>query len=271
MDIGITTDASEETRSSPGQTLIVRRGRGRTGGSTGLDLWIQRARRGGRRVRPLDGDLRSKTLSTLYPATDATGIAVVDGASTPRSEEMADMRDWLSAELDRMVEEGTSAALDLGGGDRVVQEYVRDLEVREFCDDHGIRLVEAFFVGPDPEDFRHVSQIVAARDLRASATILVMNEGVIRQGQTTEGVFASLSQQPDFEALVEDGARPVFMRRLTCMTALRERGLGLYDAADGKPDREGKGASPTLRHMVKTWLRQNEREHEIAGTAIWLP
>ena len=256
---------------SHAQTLIIRRGRGRTGGSTGLDIWIQRARRGGRRIKPLDGDLRSQTLSTLYPPADATGEAIVDGASVPRSEEFADMRDWLSAELDLMVEHGTSAALDLGGGDRVVQEYVRELEVREFCDDHGIRLVEAFFLGPDLEDFNHVLQIIAARDLNAAATMLVLNEGVIRQGQTTEGVFDHLVKQPGMKQLVMDGVRTVFMRRLTCMTAVRERGLGLYDAAEGKPDRDGRPASPTLRHMVKTWLRQNEREHEDAGTVTWLP
>ena len=53
--------------------LLIRAGRGRTGGSTGLDLAIQRARHAGRRVKPLDGDLRSKTLSTLYPATGRAG------------------------------------------------------------------------------------------------------------------------------------------------------------------------------------------------------
>ncbi len=43
--------------------LLIRAGRGRTGGSTGLDLAVQRARYQGRRVEPLDGDLRSRTLS----------------------------------------------------------------------------------------------------------------------------------------------------------------------------------------------------------------
>jgi hypothetical protein len=256
---------------APPHTLLVRRGRGRTGGSTGLDLWIQRARRGGRRIKPLDGDLRSGTLATLYPPADAKGRPIQDGAGSPRSEEMADMRDWLSSELDTMVEHGTSAVLDLGGGDRVVQEYVRELEVREFCDDHSIRLVEAFFLGPDLEDFRHVLQIVRSGDLKANATMLVLNEGVIRQGQTTEGVFDSLTDQPEFQELLHTGARPVFMRRLSCMSVLRERGLGFYDAVDGKPDRSGKPASPTLRHMVKTWLRQNEAEHDKAGTLDWLP
>ena len=181
------------------------------------------------------------------------------------------MRDWLSAELDTMVDQGISAALDLGGGDRVVQEYVRELEMREFCDDHGIRLVEAFFLGPDLEDFRHVLQIVRSRDLKANATMLVLNEGVIRQGQTTEGVFDLLTSHGEFEELIIGGMRPVFMRRLTCMALLRERGLGFYDAVDGKSDRTGAAASPTLRHMTKTWLKQNENEHLKAGTLDWLP
>jgi hypothetical protein len=260
-----------DTPVQPCQTLLVRRGRGRTGGSTGLDLWIQRARDAGRRVKPLDGDLRSRTLSTLYPATDAKGRAIQDGAGSPRSEEMMDMRDWLSAELDSMIENGTSAVLDLGGGDRVVQEYVRELEISEFCADHGIRLVEAFFLGPDQEDFRHVLQILDSRDLKADATMFVLNEGVIRQGQTTEGVFDTLMTLPAFKTQMNAGVRPVFMRRLSCMGVLRERGLGFYDAVDGKLDRDGKAASPTLRHMVKTWLRQNEQDHKLAGTFEWLP
>ena len=73
----------------------VRFGRGRLGGSMGMDLYIQRARFGGRRVKPLDGDLRSRTLSTLYPAHAADGSPILDGASMPRSEETADYKQWL--------------------------------------------------------------------------------------------------------------------------------------------------------------------------------
>ena len=181
------------------------------------------------------------------------------------------MRTWLSSELDRMALEGTSAVLDLGGGDRVVQEYSRDLEIGEFCADQGIGLLEAFFLGPDLEDFGHVLQIIASSDLKASRIMLVLNEGVIRQGQSTDGVFEPLTTRPEFADLLAKGVRPVFMRRLTCMEVLRERGLGFYAAVDGAVDREGKPPSPTLRHMVKVWLRQNETAHEEAGTIEWLP
>jgi hypothetical protein len=51
-----------------------------------------------------------------------------------------------------MIQQGYWAACDFGGGDRVVQEYEQDLELRDLCDDHGIRLVEICFLGPERED-----------------------------------------------------------------------------------------------------------------------
>jgi hypothetical protein len=83
-------DEASSLERLPQQTLVI--GRGRSGGSTGLDLLIQRCRIAGRRIKPLDGDLRSKTLTSFYPAVDNKGAAIEDGASSPRSEEPADMK-----------------------------------------------------------------------------------------------------------------------------------------------------------------------------------
>ena len=251
--------------------LLIRAGRGRTGGSTGLDLAVQRARYQGRRVKPLDGDLRSRTLSSLYPAKDDQGRPIQDGASSPATDELPDIKAWLSAEFDSMIEEGVSRVLDLSGGDRVMQEYVRDLALMDFCRDFGIDPTVAVFLGPDMEDFRHAIQLLRSGEFRCERTMVVLNEGVIRHGQTTSGAFDPILRHPDFEAIVRDGARPVFVRRLTCMAALRERGLGFYDVLAGKADKAGAKASPTLFHMTKTWIETFEREHEKARVAQWLP
>ena len=53
------TDMSQALQASLSPVLAIRRGRGRLGGSTFLDLLIQRSRQAGRRMKPLDGDLRS--------------------------------------------------------------------------------------------------------------------------------------------------------------------------------------------------------------------
>ncbi|MBN9560451.1 MAG: hypothetical protein J0H14_06930 [Alphaproteobacteria bacterium] len=251
--------------------LVIRWGRGRTGGSTALDLFVQRARHQGRRVRPLDGDLRSRTLSTLYPAFDAEGRPIPDGASSPLTDELPDVKSWMSNAFDQMVQDAVSCVLDLSGGDRVLQEYLRDLALIPFCREFGVEPTVAMFLGPEMEDFRHATQLIKSGELRCERTVLVLNEGVIRHGQTTLGAFDAILGHPDFEALVKDGVRPVFMRRLTCLSVLRERGLGFYDVLDGKSDRFGVKASPTLYHMTKTWLDTFEREHEAAGTKEWLP
>ena len=251
--------------------LAIRRGRGRLGGSLFLDLLIQRARHAGRRVRPLDGDLRSRTLATLYPAMDARSQPIQDGASCPLSEELPDMKTWMLEQLDDMAESRVSRALDLGGGERVIPEFVRDLSLTTYCRDLGITLLSIYMLGPDIEDFRHVTELVRSGDMEAEQTLLVMNEGVIRQGQTVAGAFDTIIDHPDYRSLVDDGASSVFLKRLSCMPLVRESGRGFYDMAEGKPDTKGVKPRPTMQHMVKSWLEQNEAEHEMAGTAGWLP
>ena len=255
----------------PQPVLAIRRGRGRLGGSTFLDLLIQRARHGGRRMKPLDGDLRSGTLAALYPALDAQQQPIADGTSSPASEELPDMKAWLLETLDAMAEDRVSRGLDLGGGERVIPEFVRELSLTRYCAECDITLLSIYMLGPDFEDFRHVMELVRAGDMRAERTLLVMNEGVVRQGQSVAGAFDPIIGHPDMRALLEDGATSVFLKRLTCMPLIREAGLNFYDVAAGKPDRRGTRPRPTLQHMTRVWLQQNEDEHAQAGALEWLP
>jgi hypothetical protein len=252
--------------------LYVRRGRGRTGGSTGLDWLIQRARRQGRRVKALDGDMRSQTLSRLHPPADDGGRPLPDATTSPRSEAISDMRVWLNAELDAMVEEReVSRVLDLGGGERVIAEFVRDLSLPAFCREFGIRLVQAYYLGPDPEDLQHVVQVVRAGDLSGSDLLLVLNEGVVQQGQSTESAFAPILADPSFVALVESGARAVFMRRLSCLHILREKRLGFYEIMANERGPDGCRRSPVLVHMTSLWANELEAQHRSRDVLEWLP
>ena len=85
---------------------VIRCGRGRVGGSTPfLNFIIEWGRHRGRRVKPLDGDLRSRTLTALYPAEGPDG-SNRDAAASPVSEELIDNKAWVTAELDASVEDG---------------------------------------------------------------------------------------------------------------------------------------------------------------------
>ena len=181
------------------------------------------------------------------------------------------MKAWMLEQLDDMAESRVSRALDLGGGERVIPEFVRDLSLTTYCRDLGITLLSIYMLGPDIEDFRHVTELVRSGDMEAERTLLVMNEGVIRQGQTVAGAFDMIIDHPDYRSLVNEGAASVYLKRLSCMPLVRESGRGFYDMAAGKPDAKGVRPRPTMQHMVKSWLEQNEAEHEMAGTAEWLP
>ena len=250
---------------------VVRLGRGRLGGSTLMDLYIQRARFQGRRVKPLDGDLRSRTLASLYPAQARDGSPILDGASVLRSEEMRDYKSWMEEEFRLMVEEGVSRVIDLGGGERVMQEFVRTFPLSRYCDSYGVDLLPIFMLGPDIEDLHHVVQVMRAGAVRSSRMLLVMNEGVIRSGQTTDGIFTGITKHPDFLALLDEGAKSVFLRKLDCLDVLRERRFGFYDAAYGRPDPSGDMAGPVLEFLTRIWLEDHEADQQTEGSAVWLP
>ncbi|MBY0331760.1 MAG: hypothetical protein K2X49_13935 [Acetobacteraceae bacterium] len=241
-----------------GVVLAVGLGRGFGGKSTGLAELVWRARNAGREVIVADGDPRSRTLAGMF-----------EGATHPPTEELPDVKAWLTGVLNRMVKERRSAVLDLGGGDRVLQEYGRDLRLVEFCHRRGIEPVALYFLGPEEEDLRHVLSIWEAGYFRPKRTLLVLNEGVIREGRTVIGAFERTLEHPGFREMVDEGgAVPVLMHRLACMDLLRQRGLGLYAAAAGD------GADPldpVEQFMVEDWLADLEKRRAEAGAAAWLP
>ncbi len=242
---------------SPAPVLAVGLGRGFGGKSTGLAELVWRARNQGRSVIVADGDARSKTLAGIFP--DAT---------FPPTEELPDIKAWLNTVLNSMVKEKRSAVLDLGGGDRVLMEYGRDLRLVEFCSRRGIEPLALYFLGPEAEDLKHVLAIWEAGYFRPKRTLLVLNEGVIREGRTVAGAFEKTLAHPGFEKMVQAGAVPILMQRLACMDLVKTNGAGFYAAASGEGD---KPLDPVEEFQVQDWIEDLEGKRQKAGAVAWLP
>jgi hypothetical protein len=241
----------------PAPVLAVGLGRGFGGKSTGLAELVWRARNQGRSVIVADGDARSKTLAGIFP--DAT---------FPPTEELPDIKAWLNTVLNSMVKEKRSAVLDLGGGDRVLMEYGRDLRLVEFCSRRGIEPLALYFLGPEEEDLKHVLAIWEAGYFRPKRTLLVLNEGVIREGRTVAGAFEKTLAHPGFEKMVQAGAVPILMQRLACMDLVKTNGAGFYAAASGEGD---KPLDPVEEFQVQDWIEDLEGKRQKAGAVAWLP
>lgn len=237
--------------------LAVRLGRGRTGGTTGLDWLIQRASKAGRDIIVADGDKRNATLSRLY---NGKGMH-------PPSDEVADVKDWISTVLDKMAMAEASVALDLGGGDRVLQEYGRDLELVEFCNHIGASALALYFLGPEQDDLDHAFALFESEVFRPDHTIIVLNEGLVSTNQKTLRVaFDRTLESKQLGSMCESGARVIVMPRLACLDRVRNLGLGLNKAAAGD-----KTLGPTFSFMVRQWLLRMEEECAQTNILEWLP
>lgn len=244
--------------------LVVRHGRGRTGGTTFLDFLIRRARNEGREVIIGDGDRNNQTLSGLYVGKDKKGV------SQPASDAIPDVKDWITELCGKMVETRSSLVLDLGGGDRVLEEYERELALAEFCEAVGVEPLSVYMVGPEMADFEHILTIFRAGYFRTKRALLVMNESLAQIEKTNAKAFHDIYSHPGFDEIVE-AMIPINMFRLPCLSDMRAAGLHFYEASQNKPGIGGRPMDPVRQFMIKNWLKRTEAEFRSKGVEEWLP
>lgn len=253
---GSKVDQAAATPTAPPPVLAVGFGRGANGKSSGLAEAAWRALNAGRPVIVADGDYhRSRTLTDLFPEI----------ATHPETVEPDDVKTWISGVLNRMVRERVSCVLDLGTENRALQEYCRDLRIVEFCKRRGIDPVALYFLGPEPEDLRHVLSIWRGGYFRPERALLMLNEGVIRGNRTVAGAFDGTLADPGLQEMVTAGVKPILMTRLACMEATRKPGQGFYAAASSD------ALDPVEAFMTEDWLLDLEAKRVQAGAGAWLP
>ena len=209
----------------------------------------QRAEAQGRPVRWLDGDLKSGTLSAFYG----------DRCSRAPSEDAVDFRDWIMGDLDDLMLDRQSRALDVSGGSSSMEELLRDMELPSFCEENGMRFTWLCALGPNVEDFQHVRSAVDANHMQPKDMLLFLNEGVVRKGQNAAGAFIPLMESNDYVQLMNAGARMLYLPQNPVMDEIRQLGVSYYDIlADCRDPITGK-VKAARQHIVKRWLGALEK------------
>ena len=223
----------------PGPKLIVAGGRGK-GGKTTLMRWAieQALARGGEPVIA-DADRTNSTLTAFFEA-----------AQRPPSVGNEDVRLWLNALVDTQIEKRHTIYLDLGGGDQMLRQWSRELDLAQFLASYDITPVLLHMLGSDVDD---VAYLRTLEEVFAPAhTAIVLNEGTVPSGRSPQSAFGPVVERPEFQAAVSRGAKVLGMPRLGCMPEVDRRRVSFAAATD----RSAKALPPTMQQAVQLWLRE---------------
>jgi hypothetical protein len=230
--------------------LLVTHGRGGTGKSTFVRVLIERTRDADREAAIADADRTNATLASFF--TDVL---------RPEHPDDQTVLDWLDDLVNQQAEDRISVILDMGGGDQVFKRFAASLELASLLDGANITPVALHFIGPDIDDLAYLKDIEESGAFCPPQTVLVLNEGLIRDARPREAAFAEVRNHSVYRKALDRGAREVWFPRLACMQEINTRRL-LFAAAEAS-------LGLTNRQRVAIWRREVDKA--LAPISDWLP
>jgi hypothetical protein len=235
---------------TPIPKLLVTHGRGGTGKSTCVRILAERAQAAGRSVVIADADRTNATLASFF-----------SDVVRPDHPDDKTVTDWLDALVNQQAELMATVLLDMGGGDQVFKRFAQSIELVTLLDQVGIMPVALHCIGPDIDDLSYLRDIEESLAFCPTQTILVLNEGLIKDGRLGEAAFTEVRADPVYLAALKRGAVELVLPRLACMQEIVTRRLS-FAAAE-------KTLTLTNKHRVSIWRRDVDKA--IAPISHWLP
>jgi hypothetical protein len=125
----------------------------------------------------------------------------------------------------------------------------------------GIMPVALHFFSPDIDDLAYLQDIEQSGAFCPAQTVLVLNEGLIKDARPVDAAFAELREHSIFRAALKRGAKEIVLPRLSCMQEVNSRRLSFAGAE--------KELGLTNRQRVALWRRAVAKA--LAPIDSWLP
>lgn len=237
-------------------------GPGRTGKTTLLRYAMERVAGAGGTAVVAALDAQNRSLAGF-----------LEGVVQPPTNDAAAVARWLENLLRSMMEDGTSAVLDLGGGDTSLGRVLADVpDLATTMEGAGVAPVAIYTLGPRVDDLASLATF-EAQGFQPRATALVLNEGLTDPTMAREDAFARVMRHSSFKAAVARGAVVLWMPRLEPSVAAEVEAKRLHFGAarDGVLPTSRKVAPLGVfdRSRVRAWM--NGMDTMLAPIQAWLP
>ena len=197
----------------------------------------------------------------------------LDGVAQPPTNDAAAVARWLESLLRAMMENGTSALLDLGGGDTSLGRVLSDVpDLAAMMEGAGVAPVAIYTLGPRVDDLASLATF-EVQGFQPRAIALVLNEGLTDPTVAREDAFGRVMRHSAFKAAVARGAVVMWMPRLEPSVAADIEGkrLDFASARDGvlPTSRTVAPLGVFDRSRVRAWM--NGMDAMLAPVTAWLP
>ncbi len=237
-------------------------GPGRSGKTTFIRYLMERM--------ALDG---GTALAAALDPQNRSLAGFLEGVAQPPTNDAAAVARWLEDLLRAMMEAGSSALLDLGGGDTSLARVLAAVpDLVPTMEDAGVSPVAAYLLGPRVDDLASLATF-EAQGFQPRATALVLNEGLIDPTVSREDAFARVTRHSAFRAAVARGAAVLWMPRLEPSVAaeIEAKRLRFTFARDGASpsSRQTTPLGVFDRSRVRAWMAAMDAM--LAPIQPWLP
>lgn len=225
---------ADTTPSAP--ILVTTEGRGGVGKTRLGALLYERALVAKRNPILLDLDAATPAMSAIFPSPEDTDDPAekerriaAGGARRADSGELEDLQTRLEWGLNLMDVERRSVVLETGGGQEMLTQTSRALDLSVFCESIKAKRLRLMVMGPDIQDLQHIITLRDNTPFHSQETVLVLNEGKVPGNRMVAGAFGPVVMHPEFKRFREMGSdgkpfdvpvKVVRIPRLGCMEAI---------------------------------------------------
>ncbi|GBR49600.1 hypothetical protein [Neokomagataea thailandica] len=258
---------TNESASTQAQIKIYfKAGRGNLGGTTVLGLLAERALQAGRPILMADADMRNEGISkytTLYQNC---------GLSRPTSDRQPDVQSYLTDVLSLGVSKQKPVFIDVGGGDRTLEEWASTNDINTLSAAMGVEVVGLFMCGVDSGDIDYIVNLWKHGGFRPQKALIILNEHTVPPGYIAQDYMYDILVDPRFDVIRQDAELEfLFFPSNPYMKEITASGLSFYEAGQGGTDPKKPKLDPVRQAVTGLWVKKFDDEIKAKGVDSWLP